>query len=201
MVALVSPTGQLAITGDLRADALPELQRADLDDEWLTVVAAVRPALARLELHQLTDPDPFVAWTNRPDDPWQRDEADARRLVVAYAAPRLDVSRLAPTSRIAVGGLDRFAEVIPNPRQYAGAAFGFDAPAARPQQAILLAVPPVTAVPLDQSTLVDILVETRELAHARMARPVDLAGEFWGLAPTALLPATGPVAIPLEPSP
>ena len=150
MVALVSPTGQLAISGDLRADALPELERADLDDEWLTVVAAVRPALARLELHQLTDPDPLVAWTNRPDDPWQRDEADARRLVVAYAAPGLDVSGLAPTSRIAVGGLDRFAEVIPDPRQYAGAAFGFDAPAARPQQAILLAVPPVTAVPLDQ---------------------------------------------------
>ena len=43
-----------------------------------------------------------------------------------------------------------------------------------------------------------ILVETRELAHARMARPVDLDTRFWGLAPTGLLPAAGAVAVPLE---
>lgn len=196
MVALVSPTGQLAITGPLPATALPAIERAALDDEWLTVAAAVRPALARLEVHQLASSDPFVAWTNRPADPWQRDEADPRHLVAVYAASGVDPR----TSRIAVGAVDRFAEVIPNQTQYAGAAFGFDAPAARAQQAILLAVPPATAVPLDQSTLIDILVETRELAHARMARPVDLAGEFWGLAPTALLPATGRTATPLEPS-
>jgi hypothetical protein len=33
-----------------------------------------------------------------------------------------------------------------------------------------------------------------------MARPVDLTGQFWGLAPTALLPATGRTATPLEPT-
>lgn len=196
MVGLVSPTGQLAITGPVPATALPDLHLAALDDEWLTVAAAVRPSLARLEVHQLASSDPFVAWSNRPADPWQRDETDRRHLVAVYAAPGVDPR----TGRIAVGAVDRFAEVIPNQQQYAGAAFGFDAPAARAQQAILLAVPPITAEPLDQDTVIDILVETRELAHARMARPVDLAGQFWGLAPTALLPATGGTATPLEPS-
>jgi hypothetical protein len=31
-----------------------------------------------------------------------------------------------------------------------------------------------------------------------MARPVDLDDEFWGLAPTCLLPASGAVATLLE---
>ena len=88
--------------------------------------------------------------------------------------------------------------MIPAVDQRTGAAFGFDAPKSRAQQAILLAVPPSTATPLDQATLAQILVETRELAHARMARPVDLDTQFWGLAPTGLLPAAGATATPLE---
>lgn len=197
-VALASPTGQLALTGDLRADALPDMTRAArLDAEWLTVVAAVRPALARLEVHQLAGAR-LAGWSNRPADPWQQDTGDARRFVVVYAPPGLDLGSLAGAASVAVASLDRFTEVVPAATQAAGAAFGFDAPAARPQQAILLAVPPVATQPLDDETLVDVLVETRELAHARMARPADLAGEFWGIGPTALLPATGGAAIPLE---
>jgi hypothetical protein len=199
-VALVSPTGQLAVTGELRASALPPLERSDLDAEWLTVVAAVRPALARLELHQLASEEPLLAWCNRALDPWQREAGDVRRLVAVYAAPGLDLAGADPASRIAVAAVDRFSEVIPAEEQRAGAAFGFDAPAARAQQAILLAVPPVVDASLDDETLIGVLVETRELAHARMARPIDLAGETWGLAPTALLPATGRAATPLEPT-
>jgi hypothetical protein len=101
---------------------------------------------------------------------------------------------------VATAALDQFDEVIPAADQRTGAAFGFDAPAARAQQAILLAVPPATATPLDQATLAQILVETRELAHARMGRPIDLDSQFWGLAPTCLLPATGTIATPLEAS-
>jgi hypothetical protein len=99
---------------------------------------------------------------------------------------------------VATAVLDQFDEVIPAADQRTGAAFGFDAPAARAQQAILLAVPPSTTTPLDQATLAQILAETRELAHARMARPIDLDNQFWGLAPTCLLPATGATATPLE---
>jgi hypothetical protein len=198
-VALLSPTGQLAVMGELRTTALPGLERTDVQDaEWLTVAAAVRPALARLELHQLAADAPLVAWTNRPADPWQKVSSDLRRLIVVYAPPDLDVGTLDGSASLAIASIDRFSEVIPGSTQFAGAAFGFDAPAARAQQAILLAVPPVTTHPLDAQTLIEILAETRELAHARMARPVDLDGEFWGIGPTALLPATGAAATPLE---
>ena len=196
-VALVSPTGQLGISGAVAAADLPVLHPApELDAEYLTVVAAVRPALARLEASQLAAETPFAAWANRSADPWQTDDQDGRPLVAVYADPALMLAP--PPALIAAVALDQFDEVVPSADQRTGAAFGFDAPAARAQQAILLAVPPSTATPLDQPTLAQILVETRELAHARMARPVDLDEEVWGLAPTCLLPASGTIATPLE---
>lgn len=197
--ALVSPTGQVGVTGTARADSLPPMQRADgLDAQWLTITAAVRPALARLEAHQLAADPTLRPWANRAADPWQTNPSDARRLVAIYAMPQLELATAPSDALLAVAALDRFSEVIPAAEQLTGAAFGFDAPAARAQQAILLAVPPDPATALDQPMLARILVETRELAHARMARPVDLDGEFWGLAPTGLLPASGAVATPLE---
>jgi hypothetical protein len=195
--ALVSPTGQLGITAATPAQNIPPMQPATrLDETWLTVVAAVRAALARLEAHQLTTAQPFRAWANRAGDPWQTGAQDTRPLVAVYADPALNLG--AAGAVVATAALDQFDEVIPAADQRTGAAFGFDAPAARAQQAILLAVPPSAATPLDQATLAQILVETRELAHARMARPVDLDNQFWGLAPTCLLPATGAIATPLE---
>src|SRR5437899_1376507 len=66
--ALVSPTGQLGLTAAIGAADLP-LQRAPgLDADYLTVVAAVRPALARLEAEQLAAAQPWTAWANRPED-------------------------------------------------------------------------------------------------------------------------------------
>ena len=190
------PASSASAAPSPRAD-LPALQPApDLDGEYLTVVAAVRPALARLEASQLAAETPFAAWANRPADPWQTDDHDGRPLVAVYADPALGLAP--PPALIAAVALDQFDEVVPSADQRTGAAFGFDAPAARAQQAILLAVPPSTATPLDQPTLAQILVETRELAHARMARPVDLDEEVWGLAPTCLLPASGTIATPLE---
>jgi hypothetical protein len=195
--ALVSPTGQLAITAATPAQTIPAVQpAAGLDDAWLTAVAAVRPALARLEAHQLTSAQALTAWANRASDPWQTNIQDPRPLVAIYTDPTLDLA--AAPALVAAAAFDQFDEVIPAADQRTGAAFGFDAPAARAQQAVLLAVPPSTATPLDQATLAQILVETRELAHARMARPVDLDSQFWGLAPTCLLPATGAIATPLE---
>src|SRR5207248_3036338 len=127
----------------------------------------------------------------RPTDPWQTDPADLRRLIALYAARPLDFATVTPDAPIAVALVDRFSEVIPETELVTGAAFGFDAPASRAPQAILLAVPPVVTRPLDHDTLAQIVAETRELAHARMARPVDLDPQFWGLAPTGLFPATG----------
>jgi hypothetical protein len=82
-------------------------------------------------------------------------------------------------------------------------AFGFDAPAARAPQAILLAVPPdLESSPdamLGPETVLDIVAEARALAHARMARPADLEEALRGLLPAALLPAHGPSSVRLEP--
>jgi hypothetical protein len=122
-------------------------------------------------------------------------------MVVAYAAETLDLGTLPGGARVAVAALDRFTEVVPDPEQTTGAAFGFDAPAARAPQAILLAVAPQPGAQLDAQTVVDIVADTRELAHARMARPADLDPALRGMLPTSLLPATGQTAVPLDPTP
>ena len=193
MAALVSPTGQLAITGRLPVAQLPALSDADLDATWLPVVAAVRERLAALEAQQLSGA-PFASWTNKPSDPWQQDGSDQRQLVIAYASRDL---ALGSTATVACAALDRFAELVPGEEQVTGAAFGFDAPGSRAPQAILLAVPPDTGAGLPPDTLVQIVAETRDLARARMARPADLPDQLHGLLSSALLPASGPTAVPL----
>jgi hypothetical protein len=207
---LASATGQLAVFGRLRRDDLPTLQTAgqggettDLDAAWLRHVAPVRPPLARLEALQLAagtpagSGPPLLPWTNRPGDPWQTNAEDLRRLVVAYAPANLDLANVANDQRLAIGLIDRFAEIIPGAEHTTTAAFGFDAPAARAPQAILVAVPPDPESDLDPATLVTIVAETRELAHARMATPADLE-DVTGLVPLPLVPATGELAVGLE---
>lgn len=212
IAALVSPTGQVAVLSRLAAADLPALARSgvaaavDLDSEWLATVGAVREPLGRLEAHQLMaetagDGAPLVAWSNRPADPWQLDETDPRRLVSAWIAPGLDPTTLPASGRVAASLIDRFVEVIPADEQSAGVTFGFDAPAARAPQAILLAVPPDLETPLDRDAVLDIVAEARELARVRMARPAELDEGLGGLLPTALLPATGQTAVSLDPTP
>ncbi|MBB5079311.1 hypothetical protein [Nonomuraea endophytica] len=186
---LASPTGQLAILSRL---APPAVQRTALDLDWLTTMAAVRTPLARLEAQQLHGPA-LTAWSTKPGDHWQR-VPDPRRLVVVYAPEGLDLSR---ATVVAATALDAWSEVIPETDQVTGAAFGFDAPAARAQQAILLAVPPEPGGVLGDDTLLRIVRETRLLAHARMARPADLGTDVMGLLPTLLVPATGATRTPI----
>ncbi|MFI7494377.1 hypothetical protein ACH9D2_06615, partial [Kocuria sp. M4R2S49] len=91
-------------------------------------------------------------------------------------------------------------EIVPSQEQTTGAAFGFDAPAARAPQAVLLAVPPDPSNPFDDRTLVDVVADVRLLARARMARSADLGDDIRGLLPTSLLPAAGATATPLDPT-
>lgn len=154
-----------------------------LDRTWLATIAAVRASAARLESYQfeatLKSWPTLAAWTNWPANPWQLDVVRPSRasdpplpaLVVTYApAHTLDDDNAA----LAVALLDSWTETIPSQQQSVTAAFGFNAPASRPPQAILLAVPPIDNAPLDSATLLDILTETRDLVHARMATPRDL---------------------------
>ena len=195
LAAVVSPTGQLAVTGTLPASSLPGA--SFVDDEWLPVVSAVREPIARVEAHQLAAGTaaaaggPLTARTSKPGDPWQTNATDGRRMIVAYTGPGIDPG----DQSVAVSVVDRFAEVIPAEEQTTAATFGFDAPAARAPQAILLAVPPDPGKPLNDETLLDIVAGARRLAHARVARPADLTPGLRGMLPASLLPATGPAAV------
>ena len=160
---------------------------ATLDAEWLTVVASVRPRLAwieTLQLQALPFEDGaavtfrgFDSWSSAPGDPWltealaslkqrrlQPDGNDPRlvmpQFVAAYTTGEVWQAAMGAEPIVAVGLIDSWAEAVPRRRQRTTAVFGFNAPAARPPQAILLAVPPdLTAGPgaaLDTAGLIQI---------------------------------------------
>lgn len=153
---------------------------------WLEVVAAVRPRVAQLEAHQLTAVDPWPASVEAPDgDPWSP-QGPVR---VAYG-PGL----ASDDDTVAVAVLDSWVDSVPSSRHVTQAAFGFNAPKTRAPQAVLLAVPPDVDVPLsdDVDALVDVVVEVRELALARAARPTDRKGLPWAT-PSPLVQLETPV--------
>ena len=179
---LAAPEGRLAVLAKVPAAALARIAglttAADpgLDTGWLPVVAAVRPPLARLEAFQLrTELTAGAAagctgCSSAPGDHWQTDalarlladraepDGDPRsRLPRFVAAYGLGV-RWNPGETIAIGLVDAWSEAVPRTRQTGTAAFGFNAPAARPPQAILLAVPPdpdtTAGAPMEASELV-----------------------------------------------
>lgn len=208
VVALVAPTGQLAMTSRLNRSVLPALARAgaEVTDDWLPTVGAVRTALGRVEVQRLLagsgagSGPALVPWSNKPSDPWQKDDTNPHRLVVGFADATLDLDAVPVDARVAVAMLDRLTEVVPQPEQTTGVAFGFDAPGARAPQAILLAVPPSLDKPLDDAQIVRIVAHTRAHARARVARPGDLGPGLRGPLPTVLLPASGPTQVPLDPA-
>jgi hypothetical protein len=202
LAALVTPTAQVAVLSRLRFDALPPLTAAPaLDGEWLPIIAAVRAPLARVEAHQLSagDGPALVAWSTKADDPWQLDAARPQRLVAVWAQEGLGLAAAAPDLALPVAVLDTFTELIPETDQATATVFGFDGPAARPVQAVILAVPPDLEKPLDVETTQAIVADARRLAHARMARAPDLDPAARSLVPTALLPPTGRNAFSFAP--
>jgi hypothetical protein len=179
----------------------------NLDLEWLETVAAVRPALARLEAHQLDPEARWRAWCNTPA-PWaliQPEEnasiKQSTNVAVCYS-PHPTLGRgegeQDGDAVLAVAVLDSWSETTPAKRHIVEAAFGFNAPSSRAPQAILLAVPPDEARPLDTEMLAHIVLEARETAHARMATPDDLA-DYAALFPFAMLPAQQPTGVDMRP--
>lgn len=197
-------------TATLQAQTgLVDRAQASLDEDWLTVVAPVRPPLARLEALQLgADADALTAWTSSPGDPWRTDvvaenlnrrQTESQgpslmmpRLVVAYGP-----SGALKTATVAAGVVDVFSESVPMPQRNTYAAFGFNAPAARAPQAILLAVPPVVGLRLDDPTLEQVLQETRELTVARTLR-ADRLGVLDVIASMPWVAASGPLQLRLD---
>jgi hypothetical protein len=219
LAELATADGKLSILGrwaraDFQAKTCIQSNDVDdgLDEDWLTLLAPIRPNLARLEALQLQAGQPNMHQglqprTNSPGDPWQTavvqenrrhreqgrpTDLSLQRFIAAYSAPRAWES-----DQVAVGLLDEFGESIPMPQRTTFVAFGFNAPAARPPQAILLAVPPKPRMHIDATLILDIVAETRELAHARAARVSDL-GEYQSLAPGMWFHGSGPDRVRLD---
>ena len=169
----------------------------------------MRRAVARLEAVQLderlrADGQPLATWTNRPGDPWQTvaEVADNElpvptRLVAAFGPPAALPAGAAPDVAVAVAVVDTFVETIPDTQQSAAVAFDHELPSARAPQAILLAVPPDLDVSLDAPALVDIVSETRLLAHARVVDP-DRLGPAVNALHLAALTVGGQAGVRLE---
>ncbi len=180
ILALLSPASGLPLTCTGNVPAVTPAP--DLDREWLEVVAAVRPAVARLEAVQLAFGWPAAA--SDPERLWSVPVGSQRNVVVYGPA----ATAAAPA---AVALLDDWAETVPSSRHTTHGAFGFDAPRARAPQAILLAVPPDEGSPLTADALPSVVLSTRQLARARMAQPDRLLD--WSLAvPTSMVLAAGP---------
>jgi hypothetical protein len=134
----------------LQADALP-------------AAAPAGPMLAAAQA-------PYVAddgWLGEAD-PKPRTAADPRAIPTAFA---VHGTLPAAGQDAALLVVDEWSEVVPAAEAVAGLAFAYDAPGARPPQAILLAVHPVPGAPWDVDTLAAVVDETATLAQVRM---VDL---------------------------
>ena len=95
-------------------------------------------------------------------------------VAVAMHAPGA-IAAIEPAAAIAGLFVDEWMETIPSDQETTGLGFHFDAPGARPPQAILLAVPADPSMPnwtLDG--LVDVVNEAMALARLRAVRPQDL---------------------------
>lgn len=223
LATLATPDGKLSIFASWSKEQLLtntnlniEQLQTTLDDEWLTLLAPVRPPLARLEALQLEAHvrnvlTPFEAWTSSPGDPWRTGAEAAIRANIkkrAVSSPlEFDLTPFVAAygtadawamDKVAVGLLDAFGEAIPMKERTTTVAFGFNAPAARAPQAILLAVPPVPRQRLDNAGVLQIVAETRELAHAR-ALWTENVGDLDLLARTMWLQGSGPARVHLEP--
>jgi hypothetical protein len=184
--ALLSPTETLPL---LCAGPLPGLTAAaELDRNWLEILAAVRPAMARLEAAQMR-----WAWPAACQNParlWSVPQRGEHQ-IIAYGPAATDAGP------VGVALLDAWAETVPSSQHATWAAFGYDSPRARPPQAVLLAVPPDESRPLDAGQLPGIVLATRQLARARMVQPDQLGTWTLGV-PSSLLLATGPAAVLVE---
>jgi hypothetical protein len=185
---LITPSGAAALIASFG----PGLRRGDpgLDPvrTWLERAATVRPAVATLADALLyseaagtgrgcilqAGQTPFAAgdhWVGA--DGWPRGAAPAAGLVVHGPAAGGAVDLNGPVAAVVV---DAWSELIPTAMQTAGASFHFDAPGARPPNAVLVAVPPVPGAPWSVNTVAAVVRETFQLAKLRL---VDLEALGW----------------------
>lgn len=153
---------------------------------WMSRMAEVRPRLGELagcliasEMAGARLPDlkvvqfPFkrgARWIGLPLDKNSPAQVD---LSLVVHAPDLDPAN--PPTFMAGLMSDDWTETIPAPKETTAISFHFDAPGARPPQAVLLAVHPDPAAGgWSPSQLVATINEAMDLARIRSVRPQDL---------------------------
>lgn len=203
---LAAPEGEFAVLSAMPTQTLQNLTQvaadATLNADWLPVVAAVRQPLANLEALQLEATlrgsfAPLTTASSAPDDHWstqQVAELSANLQLTKRQLPRFVAAFSAGDAwegeRIAVALVDSWTETIPLTQRTTTAAFGFNAPASRAPQVILLAVSPRLKQPIDITALLGIVRETRLLMYGRAVRYEDTA-EYAGLLPFTMFQAVG----------
>jgi hypothetical protein len=220
VATFAAPNARLAVLAKWSVAALKQVTQltldspeVGLDEQWLTLIAATRANLARVEAIQLEIDPLFSAWSSSPGDPWRSEPNHIidrnRQMRAGESVGKLDQTPLTVAygaddawdgESVAIGMLDAFGEVIPMAERNTFAAFGFNSPASRPPQAILLAVPPQPRMLLDEAALLQIVRETRLSTLARTTH-VESLGPLQAVMPTSWLAASGPLAARLEPWP
>jgi hypothetical protein len=123
----------------------------------------------------------------KPVPPYRDINRVAPDLAIALHAPGLH--SIAADEPIAAFVCDEWPEFIPDPFQTAGIGFHYDAPGARPPQAILLALPPrLNQEAWSFDDALDVIHEAFDLARLRGVRPQDLGGGLGALLPGNYLP-------------
>ena len=165
-----SPAAGGATTSLLQSGIESGVEPADLEADWLSTTAAVRPQLARLEALQL---EAHLLGTMAPLDVRRTYRAILRKRLVnrCRSARRRRTTRTRPAAavsgfgaaqalqgeNVAVALIDQFTEAVPLAEHSTYAAFGFNAPAARPRQAISFSRCPAIGPSYDSDVLLDIL--------------------------------------------
>jgi hypothetical protein len=168
---------------------------------WMSQMASVRPRLADLascliasEMTGGGRPALSVAqFPHHPTARWIGLPLDANSpaavdLSLVVHAPALDPTN--PPATVAGMMSDDWTESIPNAKEMTAVSFHYDAPGARPPQAMLLAVhPDPAAAGWLPSQLLATVNEALDLAKIRCVRPQDL--DFMGaILPLVYLPAS-----------
>lgn len=199
---LFRPTARGALaTGFAHKDALLQGD-ATRFTRWLHDYARVRPACEALDLvvtlsEALGQPPRLDAaqFPVVPGQPWIGEQLPESGPLPRLSLVALNPLTLAGFDRLAGLAVDRWSEVISEPRRSTGLAFHYDAPKAQAPQVLLLAVPPdPQASDWRFEDLESTLLETLELAKLRGIAPEDLidddspVGHLGFYRPALLLP-------------
>ncbi|MBA2550927.1 MAG: hypothetical protein H0V13_07735 [Nocardioidaceae bacterium] len=167
--------------------------------DWLPVMAAVRPPMAKLEAAALLSDQQWASATSdRRDDPWAAPEPDRHGVstdqhLTVVVGPGLGTR---PGRPVGVVPLDAWGETVPAPRHTSWTAFGYDAPRARAPQAVLVVVPADTESPLDLAQVRGAVLKARQLARVRSSTGQTPDGVLVGL-PLGVVEAVGDAAATL----